>query len=237
MRKWLRRIDIVLAKTRLTERLFRNLGLPTKFIGFTSRDQFDGQVPRDYTKFLHASSSPCKGSKRLLEVWKAHPEWPELVVVDPNNDEVIASSGRPNIRIAKWMPNPEFWQLQNSIGFHMCCSEAEGFGHYIMESMGCGAVTFTTNGPPMNELVQPSRGILLDCLDKTSELGLSQRYFFKPESLEEQVSRVMKLDRPALDQIGSSARAFFLENDRLFRQDFPGVIRSLVESGTAHLPS
>ena len=232
VRKWLPRIDFVLAKTRLTERIFRNLGLQTEYIGFTSLDHYDGQVPRDYTKFLHASSSPCKGSKRLLEVWKAHPEWPELIVVDPNNDSTIASSGRPNIRITKWLPTSEFWQLQNSIGFHMCCSEAEGYGHYIMESMGCGAVTFTTNGPPMNELVQPSRGILLDCLDETSALGLSHRYFFKPESLEEQIPRVMKLDQAALKQIGSSARAFFLENDRLFRQNFPGVIQSLVDGAS-----
>jgi len=227
LRKWMPSIDLVLAKTRMTERIFRKLGLPTEYTGFTSRDHFEKQDKRDYTRFFHASSTPCKGTKRMIDVWKNHPEWPEVIIVDPNNDPYIASSGRPNIRISKYLEAAEFYRLQNTIGFHMCPSEAEGYGHYMMEAMSCRAVTFTTNGPPMNELVDSSRGILLDRLDETPEFGLSHRYFFKPESMEEQVTRALKLDPAALEEIGSSARAFFLENDRLFRKSFPELIRSI----------
>jgi len=228
LHKWLPRIDLVLAKTRLTERVFRQLGCRTEYVGFMSPDQLDEQVPRDPTKFFHACSSEHKGTQRLLEVWETHPEWPELVAVINNNGKIPASFKSGNIRaIRQRLTKAEVRQLQNSIRFHLCCSEAEGFGHYIMEAMSCRAVTFTTNGAPMNELIQPGRGILVDCLDDTPAMGLSHRYFFKPESLEEQVERVRKFDLAAVDEIGGAARAYFLESNRLFRERFPEIIRSL----------
>jgi len=228
LHKWLPRIDLVLAKTRLTERLFGELGCKTEFTSFTSPDHLDEKIPRDHTRFFHACSSHLKGTKRLIEVWKKHPEWPELVVVINHNDTIPEDIGAVNIRaIRQRLSDAELNELQNSIGFHICCSEAEGFGHYIMEAMSCRAVTFTTNAPPMNELVQPSRGILVDCLDETTKMALSRGYFFKAESLEEQVERVRKFDRATIENLGNSARAFFLENDQFFRRHFVELMKSL----------
>jgi hypothetical protein len=203
LHKWLSRIDLVLAKTRMTERIFHSLGCRIEFMSFTGQDRLDTRVARDHTKFYHACRSPFKGTKCLLETWKAHPEWPEIVVVSSNDGAIAASFEAPNIRIiAQHLPPAEYIHLQNSIGFHICCSEAESYGHTIMEAMSCGAVTLTANG--------------------------SHRYIFKAESLEEQIERAMKLEMAAVGQIGSSARACFLENDQLFRRHFPAVIRSLL---------
>jgi len=228
LRKWLPEIDLVLAKTRLTGRVFSQLGCKTQYVGFMSEDRLDEQVPRDATKFFHTCSSQFKGTKSLLEAWKKHPEWPELVAVINNNDQIPADFHAPNVRaIRERLSNDEIRRLQNSFVFHICSSEAEGFGHYIMEAMSCRAITLTTNAPPMNELVEPSRGFLIDCLDKTVAMNLSHRYFIKPESLEEQVHRAMKLDQAAISQIGSNARDFFLETNQHFRKNFPELIRSL----------
>jgi hypothetical protein len=147
-----------------------------------------------------------------------------------NHNETIPEAyyNAPNIRAyPKSLSAAEFKALQNSAHFHLCCSEAEGFGHYIMESMSCRAVTFTTNAPPMNELIQPERGILVDHLPETPVMNLSHRYLFNPESLEEMVEKARKLDAPTIAQIGSNARAFFLENDQFFRKRFLEVIGSL----------
>jgi hypothetical protein len=56
---------------------------------------------------------------------------------------------------------------------------------------------------------------------------LSRRYFFKHESLEVQVEAAMKMTAEKRQQLGAAARAFFLENDRLFRQRFVEVLREL----------
>jgi glycosyltransferase involved in cell wall biosynthesis len=222
-RKFLPAIDLVLAKTRLTENVFRELGRPVEYTGFTSRDRLDDTIPRDYTRFLHACHSPFKGTKRLVESWKAHPHWPGLILVDhpPVPDAANIDS------IQNYLPDDKYQQLQNEIGLHVCCSEAEGFGHYIMEALSCGCVALATNGPPMNEIVRPSRGIMLDCLPETKPLGLSQRYFFDPKSLANAIERLKEMDVTALRQLGSSARTFFLQNDRAFRERFTQVMRSL----------
>jgi len=206
------------------------MGCRSEFIGFFSKDHLDEQVPRDYTRFFHACSSQFKGTKRLLETWQKHPEWPELVAVINNNPTVPDDMGGPNIRaIRQPMSDEEIKHLQNSYAFHLCTSEAEGFGHYLMESMSCRALVFTTNGPPMTELVDSSRGVLLDRLDGTKPLGLSHSYFFTPESLEREVERAMKMDRATIDQIGARAREFFLQSNETFLATFPEVIRSLAK--------
>jgi glycosyltransferase involved in cell wall biosynthesis len=225
--RYLRHFDLVVAKTRLTEQVFRKMGLNTEHTGFTSKDLLDPEVPRDYTKFFHSCSSLLKGTNRLIELWSKHPEWPELVATIHNN-LTIPKELPSNIRVL-FGPKPvaEVKQIRNSYGFHLCTSEAEGYAHYIAESMSCRAVVLTTDGPPMNELIQPDRGILLESQDEKIPMGFSHRYLFKPESVEQQVERAMRLDRSAIDQMGANARAFFLENDRAFIARFPEVIKSM----------
>jgi hypothetical protein len=229
LHKYLPKIDLILAKTRLTERVFRELGCPTEYVGFTSQDHLDPLVSRETCKFFHSCSSQYKGTRRLLEVWKAHPEWPELVAVVNHNDTIPESSFRAaNLRaIRRPVSDAELRQLQNSIPFHLCPSEAEGFGHYIMEAMSCRAVTFTTDGPPMNELIDPSRGLLVDCLAERPKMALSHRYLFDPKSLEAQVERALKFDPETLQRLGANARDFFLENDRVFRRKFIEVMNAV----------
>jgi hypothetical protein len=226
-RRYLPRIDHVLAKTRLTERIFRGLGRPTTYVGFTSRDQLDPDVPRDATRFFHARSSVLKGTIRLLEAWKAHPEWPELVTVI-SDKEVLPDFQADNVRIIRrFVTDAEMKQMQNELTFHICCSEAEGFGHYIMEPMSCGAVVFTTDAAPMNELVRPSRGILVEVQPTAVPLGLSHRYLFRVECLEREIHRACAFDKTTRRQLGDSARAFYLQNDRDFRRRFIETMQAL----------
>jgi glycosyltransferase involved in cell wall biosynthesis len=221
------RIDHVLAKTHLTENIFRDLGLPTTYIGFTSRDQLDPSIPRDATRFFHARSSSHKGTVRLLQAWKSHPEWPELVTVI-SDQQVLPDFQADNVRIIRrFITDGEMKQMQNEFAFHICCSEAEGFGHYIMEPLSCGAVVFTTDGAPMNELVQPKRGILVERLPVEVPMGLSQRYFFKVESLDREIQRALKFDEETRRRIGDAARAFYEESDRDFRRRFIETMQRL----------
>ena len=222
-RKLLPWIDLVLAKTRLTEEIFRALGRPTEFIGFTSPDRLDASVPRTYHEFLHAASSHNKGTKRLVQCWKSHPEWPRLTCLVTGRE-----AEAPNIRaFPTFVAEAEYRRMQNATGFHMCCSEAEGFGHYIMEALSCRAVVFTTNGPPMTELIDSSRGILVDHLPETTPCGLSRRYYFDFARLADAIDRARSMDEAALRKLGSAGRDFFLENDRAFRPRFIEVMKSV----------
>jgi hypothetical protein len=226
---WLRRIDLVLAKTRLTERIFQAQGCRTEFVSFTSEDHLDESVPRDETAFFHSCSSQYKGTRRMLETWQRHPEWPRLTAVINNHDQLPAALFEgPNIRVIRErLSGAELRRLQNAHGFHLCCSEAEGFGHYIMEAMSCRAVTFTSDGPPMNELVQPERGFLVACEDERPAMRLSQRHLIRGDGLEEQVEKALALDPATRHGMGQAGRAFFLENNQFFRQRFIEVMKEV----------
>jgi hypothetical protein len=226
--RWLPRIDLVLAKTRLTEKIFRGLDCPTEFVSFTSPDQMDESVPRAPQKFFHSCSSMFKGTERLLTTWLKHPEWPELVATINHNERIPVDLAAPNLRlIRKALPPEEVRRLQNSIGFHLCTSEAEGFGHYIMEAMSCRAVVLGTDGPPMNELVRPDRGLLIGCLDEHPPMRFSHRYLFDPASLEECVEEACRLAPAERERLGATARAFYLENDSFFRRRLIEVLEDI----------
>ena len=226
---WLRKIDLVLAKTRLTEEIFRAHGCRTEYVGFTSPDHLDESVPRRECSFFHSCSSQYKGTRRTLETWQRHPEWPVLTTV-VNHNELIPPElfELPNVNaIRRPLSGDEVRRLQNEHVFHLCCSEAEGFGHYIMEAMSCRAVPFTTDAPPMNELVQPDRGFLVACEDERVPLNQSHRYFIRHDSLEEQVERSLRLDPAERTKMGETAREFFLGTNRFFLRRFIEVMKSL----------
>jgi hypothetical protein len=114
---------------------------------------------------------------------------------------------------------------------------AEGFAEHlhkwlpqidlVLAKMSCRAVTFSTNAPPMNEMVLPSRGVQVECLSETSKLALTRGYFFNPESLETEIERALKLDQKTIGRVGTAARQFYIENDQFFRRNFIELIRSL----------
>ena len=81
-RQYLPRFDMVLCKTRHAEKAFRDCGPRVEYVSFTSFDRFQADVRCDDRSALHvAGSSLQKGTRPLLELWRRHPEWPNLTVV------------------------------------------------------------------------------------------------------------------------------------------------------------
>lgn len=235
----LQRFDAVFAKTRVAADFFEMRGLPTRYIGFRSTDCLASQTPRK-PHFLHlAGASRMKGTARLLAVWRQHPEWPMLLVLQsPHSAQGMpAEPSRDNVehRVATLSNIEEIRFLQNSHRFHVCLSEAEGWGHYIAEAMSCGAVTITCDAPAMNELVQPDRGMLV-AATAAGRLNAATRYHFDEDALEAAVNRAMNMTAAECEAMGSSARAWFERNEKQFagtlhsalqplRQDKPACVK------------
>jgi glycosyltransferase involved in cell wall biosynthesis len=220
---YLRHFDLVLAKTRVAEGVFRSLGCRAEFVSFTSLDRASPGVQKDGAAFLHVSSTDNKGTNRLLEFWSEHPGWPVLTAV------LSRGSPRPDFgaenvrRIARYVPDEELLAMQNSHGVHVCCSEAEGFGHYIAEAMSARAVVMTTDGPPMNELVDSSRGVLVP-YSGTRQSCLSTAYLIDRRQFEVSVEHVLAMTDGERNTLGCRARGWFETNDAFFRARFPEVV-------------
>ncbi len=219
----LRRIDGVWAKSRNAVDIFRALGCPAQLLGFTSEDHLDAGVPRE-RKFLHlAGGSRTKGTRRLLELWRRHPEWPQLTVLQhPDEAEDIPAVHNIEYRIGYLDPRrpearSELVRLQNSHLFHVCTSETDAWGHYLVEALGVGAVTLTVDAPPMNERVPPGCGLLVPYA-RSDRMALATRYYFDAGAMERTVEQALALDGPSLHRIRDNARASFERTRAAFDQ-------------------
>lgn len=219
-------VQRVWAKTMLAERLFAARGCRAVRIGFDSSDRHDPAVMRE-PKFLHlAGRSPLKGTARLHALWQRHPEWPLLTIVQ--DAQAVANpthAAEGNIRVeSRYLSDEALRTLQNSHRFHLCTSEAEGWGHYIVEAMSVGAMALTCDAPPMNELIGPDRGVLL-AAHQGERHNLATLSLFDEAALEAAVGDVLAMSAEHLEQIGEAARAWFLSN----KQGFSGRVRRALE--------
>ena len=223
------RVDAVLCKTAHACEIFAARGCRVARIGFTSEDRFDPAVPRERTFFHLAGRSRNKGTQRLLELWRRHPEWPHLTVVQsPREAKAFAVPAANISHRIDYIGDAELRRLQNASWFHVCSSETEGFGHYLVEAMGVGAVTLTTNAPPMNELVDADRGLLVP-YDRVDTQFLANTYFFDEAAAEAAIERMIAMPDEELRRMGGKAREWFLRNDREFAARLKAALEPLFE--------
>lgn len=219
---WLPRFERMLCKTHHAESVFRPLGCETTFTGFTSDDLFDPSVPREHAFFHLAGRSTAKGTETVLAAWRRHPQWPPLTVVQHPK---VAQPGAPAANInhlVDYLDAARLQRLQNAHRFHLCPSEAEGFGHYLMEGMGIGAVVLATDAAPMNEMVTIERGLRIP-FARAEKRGLVDFHYVDEAGIEDAVERALSLSPADCERLGSAARAWFLDNDRQFRERLTAI--------------
>lgn len=208
-------VDAVLCMTHHAAPIFQAQGSKTAFIGLTSEDRLDSNVMRE-RKFFHlAGRSQNKGTEQLLEIWRKHPEWPTLTVVQNPFTAKLGAATANIVHRIDYVDDLELRHLQNSHLFHVCTSETEGYGHYLVEAMSVGAIALTTDAPPMNEMITSDRGIRIP-FDRTGKQHLATTYFFSEQGLIEAVNRTFAMDDAQIANMGLAARTWFNENHKNF---------------------
>ncbi|HKR75951.1 MAG TPA: glycosyltransferase [Rhodanobacter sp.] len=201
-------IDMVWAKTRHAERLFAALGKPVRHIGFTSPDRLDSAVLRRHAFFHGPGRSNNKGTAALLKLWAAHPEWPVLTVAW-RRKRVELDALPANVRlIREHLDDEAYRRLQNEHRFHLCPSQTEGFGHYLVEAMSCGAVMLTLDAEPMNELVTAGRGVLVPA-QAVGTQDLATLYGFHAEDMTRAIERCVAMPEAEANMLGAAARSWY----------------------------
>jgi glycosyltransferase involved in cell wall biosynthesis len=225
-RALLPRLDVVLSKTRFAEKIFTDLGLRAAYTGFTTMDRYNPSIPKDYGACIHvAGSSLQKGSMAVNHVWHDNPSFPRLDMYwyEPTARPI----GADNIRIERgFVTERVIHEAQNICGIHLCPSEAEGYGHYLAEAMSCGAVVVSTDAPPMNELVTPERGVLVGYARQAPQ-AVGTNFYVDEGKLAEAMGGIFAMPMQERQRLGDAARAWFVENDRAFRERFWEVLQGL----------
>lgn len=219
-------IDAVWTKTRHAGRLFAALGVPTRHIGFASADRHDPTVARQRAFFHGPGRSGNKGTEALLALWGAHPAWPTLTVAWRRKH--IASGSLPaNVRLLReHLDDNAYRRLQNAHRFHLCPSQTEGYGHYLVEAMSCAAVVVTLDAEPMNELVNDGRGLLVPAR-ATGRQDLATLYDFEPAAMARAVECCLQMSDSEVDRIGLAARAWYLAETAALPQRLRDALEKL----------
>ena len=217
-------IDQVWAKTQHAVRLFNALGVTSRYVGFTSPDQRLAEVERTPTFFHGPGRSNNKGTAALLDLWAQHPEWPHLTVIW-RRDEAAQINVPANVTlIREHVDAASFRQLQNRHQFHLCPSQTEGFGHYLVEAMSCQAVVVTLDAEPMNELVQRDRGVLVPA-KPIGQRELAVRYGFDRQAMEAAIEHCLGMSAATREQLGHAARHWFESERQAFYRRLGQAVR------------
>lgn len=214
-------ITRVLCKTRHAYDLFRDLaGDRARYVGFASRDLYQADVERK-PRFLHLAGNSClKNTDVILKAWKRLPY--RLTVVSPHFHH--EASKIRHVKAYDRVSDEKLRQLMNSRQFHLCPSKYEGFGHYIHEAFGVGAVVITSDSPPMNELALPN-----DLLVPTvpgALLCLARLHDVTPQAVIDRVKHVAKLSSARIQEISRAARTYFEQERSSFRSRFLEVVNA-----------
>lgn len=222
------RVDGILAKTRHAVDIFAARGCKVAYCGFTSDDRLDAAVPRERAFFHLAGRSSNKGTRRLIALWQRHPHWPTLTVLQsPRTAQPIQPPAANIVHCIDYVDDAELRRLQNAHRFHLCPSETEGFGHYIVEAMSVGAVVVTTDGEPMNELVTPERGVLV-AAGRRGTQHLAATYDFDEDAMAATIERLVATPDAELDRLGGNARRWYVDNDAGFSGRMQAALETLL---------
>lgn len=212
----LKNFDLILCKTKEGERIFNSMGAKTMFLGFTSKDCYDEDIKKNYKLPFHlAGASTQKGTDALVKIWADNPQFPLLTIVKHRHKTCFPPMANVHL-ISEYLGNSALRTLQNSCGLHICPSETEGFGHYILEAMSCGAVVITTDAPPMNEFIF-DKCCLVE-YNRKAPLNLATNYYVNPSKLEFAIENLLSLSEEKLKEIGKNNRHLYLERDRAFKE-------------------
>ena len=237
-RSGLPEIDKILCKTQDAVRIFTELYGPERVthIGFESADNYDPTVERQ-RKFLHiAGQSRYKNSKGVAYAFAKFFDDAsdkdinrELIFVGAYEEEVMFARDHKNVKYIRRASDGELKKLQNECLFHIMPSGYEGWGHALHEGFGVGAVTISTDYPPMNEFAGAPKELLIPYQEAKilSTVIPAKCAFVGAYQIKDFIDRAWRLTPERIKEIQENARAYFLKQREEFRTKFKSVVEAI----------
>jgi glycosyltransferase involved in cell wall biosynthesis len=179
------------------------------FTGFMFEDRLLPGVKKD-PSFLHvAGQSRGRFSRRIINEWLSHPEWPLLNVT---GSKLRNASPAANVRVfGGFIDDGDLRRLQNESSFQICTSRYEGFGHSFWEALSCGAVVLAANAPPMDESLRDDVGIVVPATVTRRKMGLVRLCDVSRADLRSSIEVALSTTTERMSLLSSRARNVALE--------------------------
>lgn len=204
----LKKVDLVLGKSRHAVEIFHKLGARAEYLGYTSEDRYDPTIEKHWDSFFHlAGGSTLKGTEDLISLWGKHPEWPRLTLVQKEKNAAKILPDNVNL-LSGYMSDDTLRVIQNRHGMHLCPSRAEGWGHHLVEAMSTASLIIATDAPPMNEHLTHECALLVP-YNRTEPRRLGTSFFVDMDVLERKIQLAIEMNVQSKRAFGEAARARF----------------------------
>ncbi|KDO29119.1 hypothetical protein SPRG_06175 [Saprolegnia parasitica CBS 223.65] len=215
--------------------------------------------PRDFRslRFFHANGhSTQKSTRQILDCWAGRNDLPPLDLYsldDSSRDHYhrLFPNATPANVAFHWGTDVNavaFGKLLAEAPVILCPSKMEGFGHYINQARASGALVLTTNGAPMNELVDANSGVLIaaDVIPSAGHQMLAPDFKYKhglrnATSMEydvhgsyicDAVDKVLGMPPYERERRAANGRDRYLAQIKFFRRKMEELLNELRGTGT-----
>jgi hypothetical protein len=222
-------IDVALCRTHVgsewaqkvkSEQNFKYEVRETKFTTFFT----ELNITKHWHVILHsAGEHHWKQTDAVIKAWQSHPNLPLIIITCTNQclkniEPILKKDGYPkNMHFHKKMLEyDEFVLTKNKIGMHLCPSIVEGYGHYINEARKVKSLVITTNMAPMNELIDNTCGVLIDCSSYGTKKNGAPLCFVTDEEIYRGVMKAVNLTIDERKALANIAYSRYLEDTHTF---------------------
>jgi hypothetical protein len=219
------KVNVIWCKSRLCETIFSEMGFPVRYIGFQTiiNQQPDVNIERKREFFTRIGMTKTRGADQLVDLWSMHPEWPTLnMIIDESLQPKLSPANVKYIRPIS--SDQDYFALVNSFLFHIYVTEAEGFGHSIVESMSSGALVLVTCAAPMSEYASQENTILITA-QYAGQMKLSPRFKSTNEQIKASIIQALSMDDSQITTMQYNA----MQVNKLLEKNFVALISSAVK--------
>lgn len=218
-------IDTILCRNKKSNELSKKLKDMYNFkykIEYTKFGSFfpEKEIVKHWNVILHfAGEYHKKQTDVIIKTWQNNPDLPLIIIICSdhcfrNVEELLKNGGYPvNMHFHKKLLDPdELTIVKNKIGIHLCPSLIEGYGHSINEARKVKSFIITTNISPLNELVNESCAIMIDCDHCDIKKNGSELCVVTENQIYNSVMKAIKLSVEEKKQMTDIAYKLFLDD-------------------------
>jgi glycosyltransferase involved in cell wall biosynthesis len=223
--------DLILTKSHYATNIFKSIKKDqdsVKYLGWKSLDRSQIGSTKDYNQFLHVCGrSKHKQTQEIIDAWEQ--DFPTLHVIYSPRDVPLVQNKLDNIKYyTERLEDNELEDLANTCGVHICCSETEGYGHYIHEAKSCGAIVITTQAPPMETFISPELGFLVKTTAKKQlKKHLGSRFVLDQDDFKRVIREIMGMDKAKLKEMGYQSKSDFNREAKKFSDHFKEIFTEI----------
>lgn len=245
--KLIKNIDIIFAKSRFAVRILKeyrkhfNLKFKIYYTKFTSIIKTSEQRfmnGNGVKKIAHfAGKSPFKMTDIIFKVWKKNNHYPLINITCfeacyKNLLKYVKLIKLNNLILYKnRLNNDKCYKISQLSECYLCPSMMEGYGHYINEGRGNGSFIITTNGGPMNELIDNSCGILIDAIPKTKSFNgftFIKYYEIKESALEKAINTYLSFSKNEIKKMRTKSYNKFKQDHYFFKMKMNNFYKKMM---------